>query len=339
MGDQCILCVDDEAIVLESLRLELKMSGALDHASIRTADGAETALSLVEELLGAGDEIAVIVSDQRMPGMNGDALLERVHALSPATLTILLTGYADIDAVINAVNRASLYRYISKPWSTHDLILTVKEAYYKFIQNKIIEEKNRKIESLTMAMVSALESANYYNDEDTGLHIKRIALYSEMLARGAGVDEGLVRKIRLYSSLHDIGKVGVRREVLLKPGRLDADEFEEARQHVLIGHRILDNAEIDETARNIVLYHHEKWDGSGYMYGLAGTDIPVEARIVAIVDVFDALINERVYKPALSLEESIGILAKGRGGHFDPDLLDIFLGSMEEITAILRSGR
>jgi len=99
VGEQCILCVDDEAIVLESLRLELMMSGALDHASIRTADGAETALLLVEELLGAGDEIAVIVSDQRMPGMNGDALLERVHALSPSTLNILLTGYADIDAV------------------------------------------------------------------------------------------------------------------------------------------------------------------------------------------------------------------------------------------------
>lgn len=339
MGEQCILCVDDEAIVLESLRLELMMSGALDHAWIRTADGAETALVLVREMLDAGDEIAVIVSDQRMPGMNGDALLERVHALSPSTLNILLTGYADIEAVVNAVNNASLYRYISKPWATHDLVLTVKEAYYKFIQSKIIEEKNCKIESLTMAMVSALESANFYYDEDTGLHIRRIALCCELIARRAGLDEELVRKIKLYSSLHDIGKVGVRREVLLKPGPLDADEFDEARRHVLIGHHILDNDEIDEAARNIVLYHHEKWDGSGYMRGLAGEETPVEARIVAIADVFDALVNKRVYKPALSFEESTEILARGRGGHFDPELLDVFLGSADEIAAIMRSGR
>lgn len=334
MPEHTILCVDDEAIVLESLRLELTMSGALDTATIQTADSAETALELIDELIGSGDEVAVIISDQRMPGMNGDALLERAHAVSPQTLNILLTGFADIDAIANAVNNASLYRYISKPWAPHDLVLTVREAYFKFIQNKIIEEKNRKIESLTMAMVSALESANYFNDEDTGLHIRRIALYSDLIARKAGLDDELVRRIRLYSSLHDIGKVGVRRDVLLKPGRLDPGEFDEARQHVMIGFRILDNEEIDQTARNIVRFHHERWDGSGYLEGLKGTEIPVEARIVAIADVFDALVSERVYKPACSLEQSIETMRSGRGSHFDPLLLDIFLDSIAEVSEI-----
>jgi putative two-component system response regulator len=337
MNKYCILCVDDEYIILESLRQEMRGFNALDDAIIETADSGAMALEIMEDLMREGTEIAVVLSDQRMPGMTGDRFLEEAHRISPDTMNILLTGYSDIDAIVNAVNRASLYRYLSKPWEPNDLLLTVTEAYGKYIQNRLIEEKNRKIEKITIAMVSALENVNYYNDEDTGRHIKRITLYSEMIASRAGFDDQFVKRVKLYSSLHDVGKVGVRKDLLVKPAPLDPDEFDEVKRHVLIGYKMLENDEIDVMARNIALYHHERWDGGGYMQGLRGDEIPVEARIVAIGDVFDSLINERVYKPAFTLEESLAILREDRGRYFDPALLDLFLGNIDSVMEISRS--
>lgn len=189
---------------------------------------------------------------------------------------------------------------------------------------RMLREKDRKIESLTRAMVSALESANYYNDEDTGDHIRRVSQYSALIAREAGFSDDFIRRIELYSSLHDIGKVGVPREILVKAGPFDKTEYTMMQKHVSIGRSLLDNPEIDPMARNIALCHHEHWDGTGYAQGLSGEAIPVEARIVAIADVFDALVSRRVYKPPFPLEYAMAEMLQERGRHFDPDLLDIF---------------
>ncbi len=337
MGKYCILCVDDESIILLSLKQELKCIKDLGDVLIETADSADKAMEVIEEVLEEGGEMTVIISDQRMPGMTGDVFLEQAHRLSPRTANILLTGYADMEAIVNAVNRASLYRYITKPWEPNDLSLTVREAHAGYLRLKLIEEKNQKIEKLTFAMVSALENANYYNDEDTGNHIRRISLYSELIAARAGMDEDFIKRIKLYSSLHDIGKVGIRKELLTKPSKLDPAEFDEVKRHVLIGSKMLSNEEIDPMARNIACYHHERWDGGGYMNGLKGADIPAEARIVAICDVFDALINERVYKPAFPMDKSLDILAQGKGTQFDPVLLDVFFDAIDDVKKILET--
>lgn len=324
MGREILLCVDDELLVLESLRLELRPVLSDTGLALETALSGEEALQIVRESIAAGERVVCAISDQKMPGMRGDEFLIELRRLSPETLAVLLTGYADIAAVQNAINQAELYRYLSKPWQTADLEMTVRSAAERFRLVRAVEEKNRKIERLTMTMVSILESTNYYNDSETGNHIRRVSEYSTMIAREAGFDQDFVRRIGLYSSLHDIGKVGIRREVLHKAGKYSDEEFAEMKRHVSIGASLLAREEIDEMAKNIVLYHHEWWDGSGYLAGLQGDDIPVEARIVAIADVFDALVTERVYKPPLSLEQSMNMMLAERGTHFDSDLLDVF---------------
>lgn len=331
MKQHHIICVDDQEIILLSLRQELRELDSLAEARIDTANSGAKALALVDSILAEGDEIPLIISDQRMPEMNGDEFLIRVHARAPDTRKILLTGYSDIEAVTRLVNHGSLYRYLSKPWNIHDLLLTIAEGYKSYRSMRQIEELTVQNEKLIGAMVSALESANFYFDDDTGRHIRRISRISTIIAEGLGYDEGFVRKLGLYASLHDIGKIGVPIGILGKPGSLTEAEFEQVKQHVVIGANILGNDEIDTMAKNITLYHHERWDGRGYVHGLKGEDIPVESRIVSIADVFDALVNARVYKPAFPLEKALSIVREGAGAQFEPRLVEAFMDSISRI--------
>ncbi len=188
----------------------------------------------------------------------------------------------------------------------------------------LVEEKTIKIDSITTAMVTALENANSFNDSDTGDHIQRVREYSAVLAEEFGCDKEFIKRIKLYSSLHDIGKVGVPDSILKKPGRYTPEEFEEMKKHVEIGAKMLDKANIDDMAKNIAKYHHEKWNGQGYIYHLMGNEIPLEARIVAVADVYDALVSKRVYKDAYAEEKADSIIKTNAGEHFDPRLVEIF---------------
>lgn len=190
----------------------------------------------------------------------------------------------------------------------------------------LVEEKTRKVERVTLALVTALENANSVNDHDTGSHLKRVSLVSGELGRGLGCSMEFVSKLELYASLHDIGKVGIPDSILKKPGKLDNDEYALMKEHVEIGYRILQNAtDIDTIARNIILYHHEKWDGSGYIKGLQGDEIPLEAQIVSIADVYDALVSSRAYKPAYTHDEAMDLIVRERGRHFSPEMTDAFM--------------
>ncbi len=332
-GREYIVCVDDEAIILHSLKHELKSDPFFGDISVELAESGRRALDLVREILADGGRIPVLVSDQRMPVMQGDAFLMEAHALVPDALKILLTGFADLSAVVALVNHDVLYRYLSKPWNRHDLVLTMKTAVTAARQKLLIEEQACRIRHLTLAMVSTLESANLVFDEDTGRHIMRIAQLSAHIARSAGLDGDLVDRIRLYAPLHDIGKVGVRKDILQKPSALDPEEFAQVKEHVRIGHRIIDNEEIDPVAKNIVLYHHEKWAGGGYLSGLSGEGIPVEARVVSIADVLDALTNERVYKAPMPLADALAVVRTERGASFDPALVDALLANMPPVAS------
>lgn len=209
-------------------------------------------------------------------------------------------------------------------------ILADREAHLV----KLVDEKTQKIERITIALVNALEDANLLNDADTGNHIKRVSKYSAVLAEAYGCSPDYVHRIELYASLHDIGKVGIPDGILKKHGPFEDDEFEKMKQHVLIGFRMIDREDLDMMAKNIVRYHHEKWDGSGYVEGLAGEAIPLEARIVALADVYDALTSKRVYKPAYGEEETEGIIKAGSGKHFDPAIVDAFFSRLDSILSI-----
>jgi putative two-component system response regulator len=325
-----ILCVDDERIVLLSLKTELRAQLGSE-ARIETAESGEEALAVLDELQAEGAALALILSDLRMPGMNGDALLARVHERSPDTLKVLLTGYADLDAVANAVNKAGLYRYLTKPWRREDLILTVREALDVWSTKILLREKNRTIELLTVAMVTALENVNLVSDEDTGRHVLRVGDYALVIAEGMGMAEAFLKRIGLYASLHDIGKVGVPREILVSGLRYTPEERDIMKRHVEFGGRMLDMEGIDPMARNVALYHHERWDGQGYAAGLAGEAIPLEARIVAVADVFDALTTARPYKKAFSAREAVREIEGGSGSAFDPAVVASFTASLPRI--------
>jgi putative two-component system response regulator len=212
-------------------------------------------------------------------------------------------------------------------------------------QNEILEEKveirTRQLAALQDSIIIAMASMAETRDNETGQHIRRTQLYVQELATYLGKDPRFAPALPdkyialLFKSapLHDIGKVGVPDRILLKPGPLTPDEFEEMKRHTIYGRNTIIAAERSmaepqsflEVAREIAYSHHEKWDGSGYPQGIGGEAIPLCARLMALADVYDALISKRVYKKAISHEETVGIIVKGRGQHFDPDVVDAFM--------------
>ncbi len=199
-----------------------------------------------------------------------------------------------------------------------------------------VREQTHAIRKAHEETIHRLVKASLYRDTETGAHIKRTGWYSELLAAAAGWDSQQVEQIRLAAPMHDIGKIGIPDAVLRKPGKLTPSEFSVMQTHAELGARILAGSEsaVLCLAQEIARCHHEHWDGTGYPAGLRGTEIPESARIVAIVDAYDALTHDRVYRPAMTESEALAILEEGRGTHFDPRLLDLFMSLLPEMRAI-----
>lgn len=193
-----------------------------------------------------------------------------------------------------------------------------------------------KLKDTAIDTIFRLAVAAEYRDDDTGFHIHRMSDYAEELARALGKPESYCELVKIASPMHDVGKIGIPDSILKKPGKLTGEEYEIMKQHTVKGGAILANSgsEVLQMAHNIALAHHEKFDGSGYPVGLAGHSIPLEGRIVAVADVFDAVMSKRCYKPAFALEESVGILKDGAGKHFDPDIVEAFLSVQDRILHI-----
>ncbi len=285
------------------------------------------------------EKIDLILLDIMMPEING---YETAQFLKENNRTkdipiIFITALSDVKNKVDAFEIGGV-DYITKPFNKSEMIARINNhiSLKNMRDNleELVNEKTQKIETLTMSIVSALEMANFYNDNDTGKHIKRVSKYSAILAKGYGESLEFIRKIELYASLHDIGKVGVADDILKKNGKFTSEEFEKMKEHVEIGSRILNSTEIDIMAKNIARYHHEKWDGSGYLEGLKEKEIPLEARIVALADVYDALTTKRVYKPAFSQEEAEKIIVEQKGKHFEPKLVELFFKLKPEILKI-----
>ncbi len=208
------------------------------------------------------------------------------------------------------------------------------------LYNELLEEEVRKrtaqIQDREEEVALRLVSAAEFRDDETGAHIRRMGAYSAVLAKKLGWSSGEIDNIRIAAPMHDIGKIGIPDSVLLKPGRLTDEEYDVMKQHAEIGGKMLAGSKtrMINMAHDIALYHHEKWDGSGYPSGLPGDEIPLSARVVAVADVYDALVHKRVYKPPLSEVETLGIMKKTKGHHFDPNLIDIFLDSLEDFRKI-----
>ncbi len=189
---------------------------------------------------------------------------------------------------------------------------------------------------VSLDTIYKLSRAAEYKDKNTGAHIMRMSEYCAVIARRIGLDETDVDMAAYGAPMHDVGKIGIPDRILLKPGKLDPDEWEIMKQHTIIGAQILagSDAEFISLAEVIALTHHEKWDGSGYPRGLRKSEIPLAGRIVAIADVFDALTSQRPYKEPFPTEESLDMIRQSRGTHFDPEVVDAFFMIEDEIVAI-----
>jgi HD-GYP domain-containing protein (c-di-GMP phosphodiesterase class II) len=198
-------------------------------------------------------------------------------------------------------------------------------------------EQQRAIESLEASRretVDRLATAIEMRDEDTGGHVNRMAAVAVLLGTLLGFDRERVLLLRAAAPMHDVGKIATRDEILQKPGPLTPEEREEMERHTTVGHRILDGSDsaLLRMAAEIALTHHERWDGSGYPQGLSGEDIPVVGRVVA--DVFDALLSDRCYRPAMAVGESVAVIEEGRGTHFDPEIAGLLLSHIEEALSL-----
>lgn len=340
-----ILIVDD---IGENRRLLAELLDQNESCQIRMAADGSSVLDMIE--LDLPD---LILLDIMMPGMDG---FEVARLLQQRKKTrdipiIFITAKTDVESKVAAFQHGGV-DYVTKPFNKDELLARVRaQLRLKNLQDEmrtknrmladrethlahLVDEKTKTIEKMTMGLVTVLEDANLANDDDTGNHIRRVSEYSALLAEAYGAGIKFIKRIRLYASLHDVGKVGIPDAVLKKPGRYTREEFETMKQHVIIGNRMLDNAEIDPMARRIVYYHHERWNGSGYVNGLVGKAIPLEARIVALADVFDALTTARVYKEAYSVSRAEEIIRAERGKQFDPRVVDAYFDRREDFITI-----
>ncbi|MGE8361544.1 HD domain-containing phosphohydrolase [Pseudomonas sp.] len=314
-----LLLVDDEPTNLQVLRHILQ-----DHYRLLFAKEGARALEMVER-----ERPDLILLDVMMPGMTGLDVCETLKA-NPALCAIpviFVTALGDVDDEARGFEVGGV-DYITKPVSPPIVRARVR-THLSLVH---LDELKR----TRLQIVQRLGMAAEYKDNETGLHVIRMSHFSRVLALAAGFSENAADELLNAAPMHDVGKIGIPDSVLRKPGKLDDEEWQVMRQHVEIGARIIGEhvSGVLRTAQIVALSHHEKWDGSGYPRGLRGEEIPIEGRIVAIADVFDALTSVRPYKQAWSIEDAVGFLREQSGQHFDPRLVELFIGRLPEILEI-----
>lgn len=306
-----VLFVDDEQSVLSALH---RLFADREYRSIFCSSPIE-ALEVAKR-----ERIWVVVSDNQMPGMTGIDFLSGLRKISPDTVRIMMTAYANLGVAISAINRSEAFRFITKPWDNDELLSLVDEGVDRY---EMLTSMRSHDESLYRSLAHTVELKDPY----TRGHCDRVADYAERLARAVGIEEPLLTCIRHGSILHDCGKIGVPEEVLNFPGKLTLEEFAIIKQHPDWGTQVAREANLPEAVVNVILYHHERIDGSGYPAGLSGKAIPVEARIAAIADVFDAITSDRPYRKGNAVEEALEVMG-GLEGQLDPELLNVFKQSV-----------
>jgi len=338
--DATVLLVDDDPTNIKLLSEILQING---YINILTTTDPREVQSLCDRY-----EIDLIILDINMPYMDGFEVMKclRKDEKKAEIPIIVLTAMIDADTCHRALNEGAR-DFLTKPFKYIEALSRIRNALethllYKQLRNNneqledLVKERTNEIYETRLKIIRRLSRAAEFRDNETGMHIIRMSRYSTSLAHAIGMSEDECTIILNSSPLHDIGKIGIPDRILLKPGKLNAEEWEIMKSHTLIGVRILegDDCELLNAARTIALTHHEKWDGSGYPNGSAGEKIPVMGRIVAICDVFDALISKRPYKKAWNVNDTLKLLKKEKGKHFDPQLVDCFLGIMPELLDI-----
>jgi putative two-component system response regulator len=341
-----ILIVDDQPINIQILGKRLQ----LENYSIMAAMNGKIALEMAEE-----KKPDLILLDIMMPEMSGFEVCERLKS-NPETQTIpiiFITAKTDPEDIVKGFKLGAV-DYVSKPFNYAELSARIKtHTELKMLQTNLelaVVDRTQKLHDALNELkiihnqlfgahyetIKRLARAADYRDNETGMHIVRMSHFSRILGKALGMNEDDCDQLQHAAAVHDIGKIGIPDAILLKPGKLNQEEFEIMKTHSEIGAQLLSNIDSDlcRLAEKIALTHHEKWNGKGYPNGLSGTDIPLEGRIAAVSDVFDALTSVRPYKNAWTVEKAIQLLIKEKGKHFDSEIVDLFLENKEIILEI-----
>lgn len=286
----------------------------------------------------------LILLDIMMPDMDGYEVCRQLKNNSQ-TRHIPVIFVSAMDEVNDETKGFELgaVDYITKPVSAPIVKARVKTHLALFDQNRVLEkkvkERTSEIHDTRLQIIHCLGAASEYRDEETGTHISRMSQYSRIIALAAGVAMEDAELLLQAAPMHDVGKIGIPDRILLKPGKLDADEWEIMKTHTTIGAKIIGNhsSELLTLARQVALTHHEKWDGTGYPHGLAGDEIPLYGRITMLADVFDALTSDRPYKKAWPEAMAIKEINDMSGKHFDPKLVVAFMKALPDILAVKKN--
>ena len=330
-----ILIVDDEPANVDLLSRLLERAGFGRIES--TTDPCEAADLYVRY------RPDLILLDLHMPGMDGLSVIDQLNEIAEASYLpiLMMTGDLTPEARQDALSRGAK-DFVTKPFHADEVLLRIRtllETRFLYFQvqsqNQILEakvrERTRDLEAAQIEIIERLARAAEYRDDKTGQHTERVGQMAALLARQMGLSDPQVSLIRRAAPLHDVGKIGIEDAILLKPGKLTAEEFDKMKRHTEIGQRILSGSRFGllRVAEVIARTHHERWDGDGYV-GLKGDEIPLEGRIVAVADVFDALTQKRPYKAAWSIGDAIAEIDHQRSRQFDPEAVDAFLRVIEE---------
>ena len=318
-----VLFVDDDANVLNSYR---RMLG--QDYEVHTASGGAEALEVMDDR----EPFVVVVSDLKMPGMDGIEFLSRAKETDADAVRMVLTGYANQQNAIDAVNGGYVFRFLTKPCRESDLrrALDAAVAQHDLILAQRELKSLKKLKEALEGMIAGFTTLVEARDPYTAGHQRRVADLAVAIARRMGLDEDRVSGLRVAAMVHDIGKVYVPAEFLNRPGRLTTEEMAIIRTHPGIGYNILHPVDFPWPVADIVVQHHERLDGTGYPGGLQGERILLESRILCVADVVEAIYSHRPYRPGLGIDVALGELEHMRGAHYDPDAVDACLGLFRE---------
>jgi putative two-component system response regulator len=346
-----ILIVDDDPLITRSLETFLKF----------TFEGEFISFNSPVEALKSVEEFApdIVISDFLMPNLNGLDFLKEVKVLCPESILVLLTGYADKENAIRCINEVGIYYYAEKPWDNALLSKILQNGFEKInlkkeLKRRLVEleESNNEIsriysllkkdydsevdnlQNLLITLANLIESKDSYTDG----HTRRVGSFSKLIGMKIGLPPEKIRTLEITGIIHDIGKVGVSEEILNKPGKLTDEEFEEMKKHTVLGHHICKPLNILKDCLDPIRHHHEKLDGSGYPDGLKGDEISIEARIIAVSDIFDALYSDRPYRSKMDISLVRKILfEEAEKGFIDKKIVEILfhLYDNKELEAII----
>ncbi|MEI7473996.1 MAG: HD domain-containing phosphohydrolase [bacterium] len=275
------------------------------------------------------NKIHMIITDQKMPKMEGVEFLKYAIELSPDSIRMLVTGYTDAHALISAINSGKIYRYIKKPWNPDEIISLVDTAMKIYQLNADTQLLANDLKDLFSGTINAIIEALDAKDSFTLGRSKRVTFYSTEIGKALGMTDVELSELELAGLLHDIGMIGIPETILNKPEYLTQDEFFIVKKHVTFGVKILSDIKQLESIIKIIEAHHEKFDGSGYPKGLKEHDIPMSAAIIAVADAYDSMTSERAYRKGLAHHIAVAEISKNAGTQFNPVVVDGFLSVID----------